>query len=184
MTVTKEKYVRVLCKACTGVLELSNCYAQASKEASTVVDDIDSQTMDIFRSELVTLTQLVQTAQETAMSSVMSMDSLYKHSTLFSDLIKNIRKVLLPAAGIWYHTAYSMFQGRPPNMAITQKLSKMMSLCADVVQLLKLSDITVPSDCQESFTVLHSKQNSSSTSGQADQLEGPGILWVCQSKSY
>ncbi|CAB1338453.1 unnamed protein product [Coregonus sp. 'balchen'] len=123
---------------------------------------------------------------------------LYKHSTLFSDLINNIRKVLLPAAGTWYHSVYSMFQGRPPNMAataISQELSEVMSLCADVVQLLTSSDITAPSDCQETFTVLHSKLNkvhnntrqllelaSSSTSGQADQLEGPCILWALSVK--
>ncbi|XP_031660698.1 uncharacterized protein LOC116357456 [Oncorhynchus kisutch] len=195
VTVTKEKDVTVLSKACTGVLKLSNCYAQAVKEASTIVDAVDSQTLDIFRSELVALTpQLVQTAQETAMSLAMSTDSLYKHSTLFSDLINNIRKVLLPAAGTWYHAVYSMFQGRPRNMAapaISQELSKVMSLCADVVQLLTSSDITPPSDSQESFTVLHSKLikahnntreltelASSSTSGQADQIEGPCILWA------
>ncbi|XP_070772627.1 vinculin-like [Enoplosus armatus] len=100
VTVTKEKDVTALNHACTGVLELSNCYAQAAKEASAIVDAVDRQTLESFRAELVSLTPLlVQTAQETAMSSVMSTESIYKHSTQFSDLINNTRKVLLPVAG-------------------------------------------------------------------------------------
>ncbi|KAK1905560.1 Vinculin [Dissostichus eleginoides] len=100
VTVTKGKDVTELNRACTGVLELSNCYAQATKEAMAIVDAVDCKTLDSFRAEVVSLTPLlVQTAQETAMSSAMSMESLYKHSTQFTDLINNTRKVLLPVAG-------------------------------------------------------------------------------------
>ncbi|KAJ7984959.1 hypothetical protein DPEC_G00360150 [Dallia pectoralis] len=195
VTVTKEKDVTVLSKSCTLVLKLSNCYAHAAKEASTLVDTVDMQTLDILRSELVSLTpQLVQIAQETAMSSNMNIDPIYKHSTLLSDLIKNLRKLLLPAAGAWYQQIYSMFQGCRPNMAssgIAQELSEVMNLCSNVVQLLTSSDITTPSGCKESFMALHSKLNkahnntrhlielaTSSTSGQADQHDGPCILWA------
>ncbi|XP_035767961.1 uncharacterized protein LOC118454910 [Neolamprologus brichardi] len=192
VTVTKGKDVTLLNQACTSVLELSNCYAQATKEALVIVDAVDCQTLEIFRAELVSLTPLlVQTAQETAMSSAMSTESIFKHSTQFSDLINNIRKVLLPAAGTWYHTVYNELQGNLPNIPASsaQQLNEAMTLCADVVQLLTSSDLTTQSDGQETLRVLHSKltkaQNntrqliefSSTYEGQSDQLEALCILW-------
>uniref|UniRef100_A0A3Q2VC81 Uncharacterized LOC102298677 n=1 Tax=Haplochromis burtoni TaxID=8153 RepID=A0A3Q2VC81_HAPBU len=192
VTVTKGKDVTLLNQACTSVLELSNCYAQATKEALVIVDAVDCQTLEIFRAELVSLTPLlVQTAQETAMSSAMSTESIFKHSTQFSDLINNIRKVLLPAAGTWYHTVYNELQGNLPNIPASsaQQLNEAMTLCADVVQLLTSSDLTTQSDGQETLRVLHSKltkaQNntrqliefSSAYEGQSDQLEALCTLW-------
>lgn len=192
VTVTKGKDVTELNQACTGVLELSNCYAQAAKEALAVVDAVDCQTLESFRAELVSLTPLlVQTAQETAMSSAMSTESIYKHSTQFSDLINNIRKVLLPVAGTWFHAVYTELQRNRATMAatVTQQLNEVMNSCADVVQLLTSSDLASQSDSQETFTVLHNKLNkaqnntrylvefSTSPEGQVDQLEGLCILW-------
>lgn len=192
VTVTKGKDVTVLNPACTGVLELSNCYAQATKEALAIVDAVDCQTLESFRAELVSLTPLlVQTAQETAMSSGMSTESIYKHSVLFSDLINNIRKVLLPVAGTWYYAISTMMQGDPKTMAatVTQQLNKVMTLCADVVQRLTSLDFAWQSDGQERFSVLQNKltkaQNNTrnlaeflnSLKGQTDQLEGLCILW-------
>ncbi|XP_074502385.1 uncharacterized protein LOC141774020 [Sebastes fasciatus] len=189
VTVTKGKDVTALNQACTGVLELSNCYAQAAKEALAVVDAVDCQTLESFRAELVSLTPLlVQTAQETAMSSAMSTESVYKHSTQFTDLINNTRKVLLPVAGSWYHAVYTELRGTTAA-TVTQRLNEVMTLCADVVQLLTSSDLTSQSDGQETFSVLHNKLNkaqnntkylvefSTSLRGQVDQLEGLCILW-------
>ncbi len=108
---TKSKDVEALNMACTGVLGLSHSYSQATREATSVIDTADSEEVESLRSKLVSLTPLlVQTAQETAMSSAKSTDSIYKHSTDFSDLIKNARRILLPVAGMWYHAVYSMFQ--------------------------------------------------------------------------
>jgi len=192
VTVTKGKDVTALNRACTGVFELSNCYAQAAKEAAAVVDAVDCQTLERFRAELVSLTPLlVQTAQETAMSSSMSTESLYKHSAQFSDLLTNTRKVLLPVAGSWYHAVYTELQGNLPTTAafVTQQLHEVMTLCAEVVRLLTSSDLTLQSDGQETFSVLHNKLNkaqnhtkhliecSASLEGQLDQLEGLCILW-------
>lgn len=192
VTVTKGKDVTALNQACTGVLELSNCYAQSAKEALAIVDAVDGQMLESFRAELVSLTPLlVQTAQETAMSSAMSTESLYKHSTQFSDLINNTRKVLLPVAGNWYHAVYTELQRNLPTIAATvrQQLSEVMTLCADTVQLLTSSDLTSHCDVQETFSVLHNKLNksqnhtrylvefSTSLEGQVDQLEGLCILW-------
>uniref|UniRef100_A0A3B4TQP0 Uncharacterized protein n=1 Tax=Seriola dumerili TaxID=41447 RepID=A0A3B4TQP0_SERDU len=186
------KDVTALNQACTGVLELSNCFAQATKEALAIVDAVDCQKLEGFRAELVSLTPLlVQTAQEMAMSSAMSTESIYKHSTQFSDLINNIRKVLLPVAGTWYHAVYTALQGNLPTMAatVTQQLNEVMSLCADTVQLLTSSDLTSRSDGQETFSGLHNKLNkaqnntrylvefSTSLEEQVDQLEALSILW-------
>ncbi|TNN61769.1 Catenin alpha-2 [Liparis tanakae] len=192
VTVTKGKDVTALNRACAGVFELSNCYAQAAKEAAAVVDAADCQTLERSRAELVSLTPLlVQTAQETAMSSSMSTESLYKHSAQFSDLINNTRKVLLPVAGSWYHAVYTELRGNLPTTAafVTQRLHKVMTLCAEAVRLLTSSDLTSQSDGQETFSVLHNKLNkaqnntkhlvewSGSSEGQLDQLEGLCILW-------
>lgn len=190
VAVTKGKDVTALNQACTGVLELSNWYVQAAKEALAVVDAVDQQTLESFRAELVSLTPLlVQTAQETAMSSAMSMESIYKHSTQFSDLINNTRKVLLPVAGTWFHAVYTEMQGNLMAATVKQQLNEVMTLCADTVQLLTLSDLTSQSDGQETFSVLHNKLNkahnntrflvefSTSVDGQVDQLEGLCILW-------
>lgn len=192
VTVTNGKDVTVLNQACTGVLELSNCYAHATKEALAIVDAVDGQTLEGFRAELVSLTPLlVQTAQETAMSSAKSTEAIYKYSTQFSDLINNIRRVLLPVVGTWYHAVYTELRGNLPTKAatVTQQLNEIMALCADVVQLLTASDLTLPSDGQETFSVLHNKLNkaqnstkylvefSTSLGGQVDQLEGLCMLW-------
>ncbi|XP_067369244.1 catenin alpha-2 [Channa argus] len=192
VTVTKGKNVTVLNRACTGVLELSNCYSQATKEALAVADAIDCQTLQGFRAELVSLTPLlVLTAQETAMSSAMSTERIYKYSTQFSDLINNIRKVLLPLAGAWYHAVYSELQGNWQTVTATvpQQLNDVMTLCADVVQLLTLSDLPSRCEGQETLSVLHSKLNkaqnktknlvefSTSLEGQVDQLEALCIHW-------
>lgn len=192
VAVTKEKDVTVLNQACTGVFELSNCFAQAAKEALAIVDAVDCQTLEGFRAELVSVTPLlIQTAQEMAMSSAMSTENIYKHSSQFSDLINNIRKVLMPVAGTWYHAVYTALRGNLPTVGGTgtKQVNEAMSLCADTVQLLTSSDLTSQSDGQETFSVLHSKLNkaqnntrclvefSTSLEGQVDQLEGLCILW-------
>lgn len=192
VTVTKEKNVSVLNQACTGVLELSNCYAQAAKESLAIVDAVDCQTLESFRAELVSLTPLlVQTAQEMAMSSPMSTESIYRHCTQFSDLINRIKKVLLPAAGRWYHAAYAELQGHRQATApsATHNLNEVMTLCAHVVQFLTSSDLNLQADGQEMVRVVHSKlskaQNNtrclvefcSSAGRRADQLDGLCILW-------
>lgn len=192
VTVTKGKDVTALNRACTGILELSNCYAQSAKEALAVVDAIDAQTLEDFRAELVSLTPLlVHTAQETAMSSVMSTESLYKHSVRLSDLISNTRKVLLPAAGNWYHAVYTELQPNQPTKAasVRLQLNEVAALCTDTVQLLSTSDVTSRNEPQETFGALHNKlsraQNhtrcllefSASDEGRSDHLEGLCILW-------
>ncbi|KAM3605936.1 uncharacterized protein V6R79_007644 [Siganus canaliculatus] len=188
VSVTKERDVTALNQACTAVLELSNCYAQAAKEALPIVDAVDRQTLEIFRAELVSLTPLlVQTAQETAMSSAMSTVSIYKHSTQFSDLINNTRKVLLPVAGAWCHAVYTELRGKAAT--VRQQLNEVMTLCADLVQLLTLSDLSSQNANQETFSSLHNKLNraqnnsrhlleySVSLEGHVDGLEGLCVLW-------
>lgn len=192
VTVTKAKDVTLLNRVCTGVLELSNCYAQSAKEAAAIVGEADRQVLETLRAELVSLTPLlVQTAQETAMSSAMSPDMLYKHSIQFSDLIHNARKLLLPAAGDWYHVVYTELSGGPPTMTTTvrKQLNEVMTLCTDTVQLLTSSDLTLKSD-QERFSVLHNKLNkaqnhtrnlvefSASVEKPLNQLEGLCVLWA------
>lgn len=190
---TKGKDVEALNMACTGVLGLSNSYAQATREATSVIDTADSEEVESLRSKLMSLTPLlVQTAQETAMSSAMSTDSIYKHSTDFSDLIKNARKILLPVAGMWYHAIYSMFQNYVPNMleSITQELTEVMCLCADAVQLVTSADIKVMGECHESIMSLQSKLQKAQTNTknltdvmgsrptQTDELDGLCMLWA------
>ncbi|KAL1263638.1 hypothetical protein QQF64_006377 [Cirrhinus molitorella] len=190
---TKGKDVEALNMACTGVLGLSNSYAQATREATSVIDTVDSEEVESLRSKLVSLTPLlVQTAQETAMSSAMSTDSIYKHSTEFSDLIKNARKILLPVAGMWYHAVFSMFQNYVPNMleSITQELTEVMCLCADAVQLVTSADIKVMGECHESIMSLQSKLQKAQTNSknltdvvssrptQTDELDGLCMLWA------
>lgn len=192
VTVTKGKDVTALNRACTGILELSNCYAQSAKEALAVVDAIDAQTLEDFRAELVSLTPLlVHMAQETAMSSGMSTESLYKHSVQLSDLISNTRKVLLPAAGNWYHAVYTELQPNQPTKAasVRLQLNEVAALCTDTVQLLSSSDVTLQNEAQESFGALHNKLNkaqnhsrclrefSASDECRSDHLEGLCILW-------
>lgn len=190
---TKSKDVEALNMACTGVLGLSHSYAQATREATSVIDTADSEEVESLRSKLVSLTPLlVQTAQETAMSSAKSTDSIYKHSTDFSDLIKNARRILLPVAGMWYHAVYSMFQNYVPNMleSITQELTEVMCLCADAVQLVTSVDIKVMGECHESIMSLQSKLQKAQTNTknltdvvgsrptQTDELDGLCMLWA------
>lgn len=191
LTVTKGKDVSTLNQVCTKVLELSNCYIQAAKDGPAIVDGADLQMLESFRSELVSLTPLlVQTAQETAMSSAMSTEGLRKHSVQFSDLISNIRKVLLPVVGSWYHAACAELQTHlQTTISIaTQNLNEVMSLCTHVIHFLTSSDLK-SSDFHETFSVLNSKlskvQNntkfliglSSLSERQVDHFEGHCILW-------
>ncbi|XP_067278498.1 uncharacterized protein [Pseudorasbora parva] len=190
---TKGKDVEALNLACTGVLGLSNSYAQATREASSVIDTANNEEVEKLRSKLVSLTPLlVQTAQETAMRSAMGTDSIYKHSTQFSDLIKNARKILLPVAGMWYHAVYAMFQNYVPNMleSITQELTEVMCLCADAVQLMTSADIKLMGGCHESIGSLQSKLQKAQTNTKnltdivgsrptrTDELDGLCMLWA------
>uniref|UniRef100_A0A3B3IJ83 Catenin (cadherin-associated protein), alpha-like 1 n=1 Tax=Oryzias latipes TaxID=8090 RepID=A0A3B3IJ83_ORYLA len=191
VTVTKGKDVSVLNQTCTRVLELSNCYAQAAKEASAIVDLVDCQTLESFRAELVSLTPLlVQTAQETAMSSAKSTEGIYKHCTQFSDLLNNIRKVLVPVGGAWYHAVYTELRRASGETSVRQRLNEVMALCTEVVQVLISSDINLQTDSQETFSVLQSKlskaqtntrsliESSTTLETQEDQLGGFCILWA------
>ncbi|KAG5831416.1 hypothetical protein ANANG_G00303500 [Anguilla anguilla] len=188
---TKEKDVTSLSVACTKVLELSNSYIQAAKEADAIINDIEGQRLEGLRLEVVGLTSmLVQTAQESAMGAAMSTDNIYKYATLFSDNISNMRQILLPAAGTWYHAACAMFQGGSQTGNTAQQLSEVMQLCSDVVQLVTSSEILARGEHQESITVLHSKLKKAQTSTKhlaelassvpvtPDKLEGPCILWA------
>lgn len=192
VTVAKAKDVILLNQVCTRVLELSNCYAQSAKEAAAIVSAADRQMLESYRAELVSLTPLlVQTAQETAMSSAMSTEMLYKHSVQFSDLINNTRQVLLPTAANWYHAVYTELRGSLPAMTTTvrKQLNEVMTLCTDTVQLLTSSDLTLKSD-QERFSVLHNKLNkvqnhtrnlvdfSTSSEKPLNQLDGLCVLWA------
>lgn len=190
---TKGKDVEALNMACTGVLGLSNSYAQATREATSVITTADNEEMESLRSKLMSLTPLlVQTAQETAMSSAMGTDSIYKHSTQFSDLIKHARKILLPVAGMWYHAVFSMFQNYASNMleSITQELTEVMCLCADAVQLVTSADIKLLGGCHEGIGSLQSKLQKAQTNTknlidivgsrptQTDELDGLCMLWA------
>lgn len=192
VTVTNAKDVTLLSQVCTSVLELSNCYVQSAKEAAAIVGTAHRPTLDHLRAELVSLTPLlVQTAQETAMSSAMSAEMLYKHSIQFSDLINNAREVLLPTAGNWYHAVYTELRGSLPAMTtvVREQLNQAMTLCADTVQLLTSSDLPLKSD-QERFSVLHNKLNraqnhtrtlvefSTSSEKRLNQLDGLCVLWA------
>ncbi|KAJ8418034.1 hypothetical protein AAFF_G00137430 [Aldrovandia affinis] len=188
---TKEKDVTALNMACTRVLELSNTYVQAAKEIDSIVDSAEVQRLEGLRSEVMALTPtLVQAAQETAMSTVMSTDSIYKHATLFSDGISNLRQIMLPAAGTWYHAVCAMFEGGLQKVNSTQLLGEVMRLCSDVVQLVTTSEVAVKGEHHESITMLHSKLKKAQTSAknlselassgpvEPDKLEGPCVLWA------
>nr|XP_054606147.1 uncharacterized protein LOC129166788 [Nothobranchius furzeri] len=189
VTVTKGKDVSALNRACTGVLELSNCYAQASKEGSAIVDAVDCQTLESFRAELVSLTPLlVRTAQETAMGSARGTESIYKHCAQFSDLVGHIQRVLQPAAGNWYHAVFAELQ-RSQQASVSQNLNEVMTLCAHVVQVLMSSPLDLQGDGHETFRVLHSKLNkaqnntrhliefATSLERPKDRMEGLCVLW-------
>lgn len=192
VTVTNSKDVTLLSQVCTSVLELSNCYVQSAKEAAAIVGAAHRPMLDRLRAELVSLTPLLfQTAQETAMSSAMSAEMLYKHSIQFSDLINNARQVLLPTAGNWYHAVYTELRGGLPAMTtvVREQLNQAMTLCADTVQLLTSSDLALESD-QERVSVLHNKLNraqnhtrtlvefSTSSEKPLNQLDGLCVLWA------
>lgn len=191
---SKAKNVEALNIACTRIIELSSYYTQATKEAASIVEENYNQEMETLRSELITLTPLlVQAAQETAMSSAKMIDTVYKHSAQFSDLIKNTHNILLPVSGMWYHAIKAMIHGHTINMKDTwiQELTEVMCLCADTVELVTSTDIKLRiSDSNDSITSLLSKLQKAQTNtknltdllfsktSQFNELDGPCILWA------
>ncbi|KAL6487643.1 hypothetical protein MHYP_G00042690 [Metynnis hypsauchen] len=190
---TKGKDIEALNTACTGVVELSSCYTQAAKDAASIVDATANHEMESLRSELMALTPLlVQTAQETAMSSAKSTDGVFRHSTHFSDLIKNTQKILLPVTGMWYHAIQGMIHSPTPNMVdiCIQELGEVICLSADTVQLVTSTDIKVIGEGNESITSLLNKLQKAQTNTKnladllsskqswPDDLDGPCILWA------
>lgn len=194
VNMSKAKNVEALNIACTRIMELSSCYTQATKEAASIVEENDNQAIETLRSELVTLTPLlVQAAQETAMSSVKIIDTVYKHSAQFSDLIKNTHNILLPVTGMWYHAIKAMIHSHTANMVDTciQELTEVMCLCTDTVELVTSTDIKVRrGESNDSITSLLSKLQKAQTNtknltdllvsktSQSDELDGPCILWA------
>lgn len=194
VNVSKDKNIEALNIVCTQIMELSSCYTQATKEAASIVEENDHPEMEALRSELLTLTPLlVQAAQETAMSSVKIIDTVYKHSTQFSDLIKKTHNFLLPVTGMWYHAIKAMIHSHTANMVDTcvQELTEIMCLCADTVELLASTDIKVRrGESNDSITSLLSKLQKAQTNTknltdllvsktcQSYELDGPCILWA------
>lgn len=194
VNMSKAKNVEALSIACTQIMELCDCYAQATKEAASIMEENDHQKMETLRSELVTLTPLlVQAAQETAMSSVKILDTVYKHSAQFSDLIKDTHRVLLPVTGMWYHAIKATTKCQTVNMADSciQELTEIMGLCADTVELVTSTDIKLRrGDSNDSITSLFTKLQKAQTNtknltdllasktSHADALDGPCMLWA------
>ncbi|KAG7334318.1 hypothetical protein KOW79_002725 [Hemibagrus wyckioides] len=194
VNMSKDKNVEALNIACTRIMELSTCYTQATKEVASIVEENANQEMETLRSELITLTPLlVQTAQETAMSSVKIIDTVYKHSAQFSDLIKTTHNILLPVTGMWYHAIKAMIHSHTANMVdnCIQELTDVICLCSDTVELVTSADIKVrSSDSNDSITSLLSKLQKAQTNtknltdllvsktSQSDGFDGPCILWA------
>ncbi|GAA6107777.1 uncharacterized protein LOC124401258 [Tachysurus ichikawai] len=169
---------------------------KATKEAACIVEENNNHEMETLRSELVTLTPLlVQAAQETAMSSVKIIDTVYKHSVQFSDLLKTTHNILLPVTGMWYHAIKAMIHSHTANMVdnCIQELTEVMCLCSDTVELVTLTDIKVrSSESNDSITFLLSKLQKAQTNtknladllvskasqSDADEYDGPCILWA------
>uniref|UniRef100_A0A3Q2ZC45 Uncharacterized LOC109516119 n=1 Tax=Hippocampus comes TaxID=109280 RepID=A0A3Q2ZC45_HIPCM len=157
----------------------------------SIKDDVDCKNLESFRAQLVSLTLLlVQTAQETAMSSSPGTENVCRLCTQFSDLINTIRKVLLPGSEPWFHVVYTeLRRAQSTQTDVKQQLGEMMNQCADTVQLLTSAHITPQSGNQETLTLLHNKLNKAQNNtrhliefrvlsdGQLDQLEGLCILW-------
>lgn len=190
---TKGKDIEALNSACAGVVELSSCYIKAAKEAVSVVDEANNHEMESLRSELVALTPLlVQSAQEQAMSSGKRTDIVFRHSSQFSDLIKNTRKILLPVTGMWYHAIQAIILSHTPNLvdSCIKELSEVMCLCADTVQLAISTDIKVTGEGNESISSILNKLQKAQTNTknltdllsskqtQPDELDGLCILWA------
>ncbi|KAI5108598.1 hypothetical protein C0J45_2192, partial [Silurus meridionalis] len=185
----KAKNIEALNQACTRIVDLSSCYIQATKEAASIVEETTNEELETLRSELVTLTPLlVQAAQETAMSSIRIIDTVYKHSARFSDLIKNTLTILLPVSGVWYHAVKAMTP--TPNTCI-QELTDLTCLCGDTVELVTSADIKVRSgESNDGVTSLFNKLQKTQTntknltdlliskSSQSEELDGPCILWA------
>lgn len=196
INMSKDKNVEALNIACTRIMEFSTCYTQATKEAACIVEENNNHEMETLRSELVTLTPLlVQAAQETAMSSVKIIDTVYKHSVQFSDLLKTTHNILLPVTGMWYHAIKAMIHSHTANMVdnCIQELTEVMCLCSDTVELVTLTDIKVrSSESNDSITFLLSKLQKAQTNtknladllvskasqSDADEYDGPCILWA------
>ncbi|XP_066552796.1 uncharacterized protein LOC136718903 isoform X2 [Amia ocellicauda] len=196
LSATKEMDMTVLNTACTAVLELSNCYMEAAKEASTVTDHVDNKKLDSLRSEVMALTSaLIRAAQEAAMNAALGTDTVDKNAALLSDSIAEMRQILLPAAGTWYHAVRAMLTDRAQKSiaANTQDISEVMLSCSDVVQSAIISTVsdfnsTLRSAPQQNITTLNSKLKKAQTNTKrllevaaapvrSDRLEGPCMLW-------
>ncbi|KAK1171726.1 hypothetical protein AOXY_G6628 [Acipenser oxyrinchus oxyrinchus] len=197
LSATKKKDITSLNVACTNLLELSNCYAQAAKEATAITDEAETEKLESLRSGVVTLTpDLIRSAQEIAINPTLRKDSLYKHAALFSNRITEIKQILLPAVGSWYHAVHSMTQNESED-SITQTLHSIGEITrafSDMVQLAANSKFsntksTVSAVAQESIAILHTKLKRVQTNAKhlyevvislplgSANLEGPCILW-------
>nr|XP_023678343.1 uncharacterized protein LOC111849574 isoform X1 [Paramormyrops kingsleyae] len=159
LNAAEKKDLTAVNMANTDVLELSNCYAKAAQIAGVLIDTEDRLKLENLREEIVAAThKVVRLAQEAAMGSSVSAGSITREAIVFSDRIDSMRQILLPATGTWYHAICLIFQGQPNKTVAdkTQEVSEVMLACADVVELVTSSDLSVHSKHQECVAV-HSK---------------------------
>ncbi|XP_048864764.1 uncharacterized protein LOC125739076 isoform X2 [Brienomyrus brachyistius] len=191
LNAAKKKDLTAVNMANTDVLELSNCYAKAAQIAGVLIDTGDRLKLENLREEIVATThKVVRLAQEAAMGSSVSADSIAREAIVFSDRIYSMRQILLPATGTWYHAICLIFQGQPNKTVAdkTQEVNEVMRACADVVELVTSSDLSVHGKHQECVAV-HKKLKTTQANAkhltdlatlmpEPYKLETLGILWA------
>ncbi|XP_069035955.1 catenin alpha-3 isoform X1 [Lepisosteus oculatus] len=197
LSATKGKDISTVNMACKALLELSNCYLQAAKEASAIIESVDIQKLASLQSDIISLTPIIiKTAQEAAINPALDTETMYKRAAVASDRMTELRQILLPAAGGWYHAVHGMLQNHSQkNISKSmQDINKIIQSCSDVVQSAIISP-TSDIDCalrtapHESIAMLYSKLKKAQANAKhllevvsalpagSDRLEGPCILW-------
>ncbi|XP_043916117.1 uncharacterized protein LOC122792394 [Protopterus annectens] len=191
--------------ACTTLLELTNCYVEAAKEAIVITDETDSQTLVQIRAEVISLTpQFISLAGETAINPISCNNRLFEMAMLLSDSVDEIKSILRSLMKSTLKTFQKLNNNLSAanNPEVMQTVTKVMASLSEIVQLASNATDThsassfVYLGAQETLMKVKSRfkkaQNSSKqfierlevihnnelhSTAKAERLEGHYILW-------
>ncbi|XP_051775207.1 uncharacterized protein LOC127525927 [Erpetoichthys calabaricus] len=136
--------------ACIHFQECSSCYTEAAKEAIALTEGLEKEKLQLLRSKLLfALPELVKCAQEITINPGLDICRIYMQATLCSDLISEIKKILLCTFGGWHYAICTAIVNRSEGCAgqVLEDIKEIM---------LSFSEIT-ESICSNMFSITGSK---------------------------
>uniref|UniRef100_UPI00398F344D vinculin isoform X2 n=1 Tax=Pristiophorus japonicus TaxID=55135 RepID=UPI00398F344D len=145
--------------ACADILELSNSYMDAAREAATSTDPLEEKgRLESLKGEVAGLTpHLLSLAREVALNRQQDMGRLHRAATAWWDKISDLRAILQRLATPWYAAIKQIVCNLSANnlsqdLQSTEDITEIMASLSNCVQ--SAGEVTRAADGAEGFGLL------------------------------